>query len=152
VFVFRFASQTFEINPGTSAKAGATSSHCARKSASLRSLRWKLMIWMCMSPPLSGSYFALLLSARLGDDPDVRPGLLPRSEEVPGLVVRDGARDDHVVALPPVDRRRDLVLRSQLQRVDDAEHLVEVAAGGHRVDEDQLDLLVGADDEHVANG
>ena len=40
----------------------------------------------------------------------------------------------------------------QLQRVDDAQDLVEVAAGRHRVDEHQLDLLVGADDEHGADG
>ena len=48
-------------------------------------------------------------------------------------------------------RRRDLVLRRQLQRVDHAQHLVEVAAGRHRIDQDQLDLLVRADHEDVAD-
>ena len=50
------------------------------------------------------------------------------------------------------DRRRHLVLRRELQRVDHAQHLVEVPAGGHRIDDDQLDLLVGPDDEDVADG
>ena len=67
------------------------------------------------------------------------------------LVVGDRAGDDHVLALLPVHRRRHLVLRGQLQRVDHAQHLVEVAARRHRVDEDQLDLLVRADDEDVAD-
>ena len=31
-------------------------------------------------------------------------------------------------------------------------HLAEVAAGGHRIGEGQLDLLVRADDEHGADG
>src|SRR5215217_5217969 len=35
------------------------------------------------------------------------------------------------------------VLRRQLQRVDHSQYLVEVAAGRHRVDEDELHLLVG---------
>ena len=68
------------------------------------------------------------------------------------LVVGDRAGDDHVTARLPLRGRRDLVLRRQLQRVDDAQHLVEVAAGRHRIDEDQLDLLVRADHEDVAHG
>ena len=44
------------------------------------------------------------------------------------------------------------MLGGELQRVDDAQHLVEVAAGRHRIDEDELDLLVRADDEDVAHG
>src|SRR5215471_12102991 len=89
---------------------------------------------------------------RLGDDADVGLGLFPLAEDLLGLVVVDGPGDDHVLALLPVDRRGDLVVRGQLKRVDHAEHLVEVAPGGHRVDEDQLHLLVRADDEHVADG
>ena len=46
----------------------------------------------------------------------------------------------------------DLVLGRELQRVDDPQHLVEVAAGRHRVDEDQLDRLVRRDHEDVAHG
>ena len=52
----------------------------------------------------------------------------------------------------PVDRRRHLVPGGQLQQVDHAQHLVEVAARGHRIDDDELDLLVGADHEDVAHG
>jgi hypothetical protein len=36
-----------------------------------------------------------------------------------------------------------------LNRVDYAQDLVEIAAGGHRVNDHQLDLLVGPDDEYV---
>ena len=43
------------------------------------------------------------------------------------------------------------MLRGQLERVDHAQHLVEVAAGRHRVDEDELDGLVGRDHEDVAH-
>ena len=43
------------------------------------------------------------------------------------------------------------MLGGELQRVDDADHLVEVAAGGHRVDKDHLDLLVRSDHEHVSH-
>src|SRR5258705_6723361 len=45
---------------------------------------------------------------------------------------------------------RDLLVRGQLQRVDHSQHLVEVAPGGHRVDQDELDLLVRADHEDQA--
>jgi hypothetical protein len=44
------------------------------------------------------------------------------------------------------------VLRGHLQAVDHAQHLVEIAARGHRIDQDQLDLLVRPDHEHVAHG
>jgi len=33
-----------------------------------------------------------------------------------------------------------------------AEHLVEVVTGRHRIDEDQLDLLGGSNDEDISNG
>src|SRR5205085_250057 len=88
---------------------------------------------------------------RLRHHPDVRLRLLPVAEDLPRLVVRDRAGDDHVLALLPVHGRRDAVLGSQLQRVDHAQHLVEVAAGRHRVDENQLDLLVGPDHEDVTD-
>src|SRR5690349_16662281 len=76
------------------------------------------------------------------NDPDVRLRLAPFAEELLGLVVRYGARDDHVLARLPLGRSRDLVLGGELERVDDPQHLVEVAAGRHRIDENQLDLLV----------
>src|SRR5262244_3667863 len=52
----------------------------------------------------------------------------------------------------PIHRRRYFVLGGELQRIDHAQHLVEVAAGGHRIDQNELDLLVRADDEDVAYG
>ena len=55
-------------------------------------------------------------------------------------------------ALLPIHRRRHLVLGGELQQIDHTQHLVEVAAGGHRIDQNELDLLVRADDEHVAHG
>src|SRR4051812_25165711 len=82
---------------------------------------------------------------RLRHDSDVRPRLLPFAEDFLRLVVRHRPRDDHIAALLPLRRGRDAVLRRQLERVDHAQHLVEVAARRHRVDEDQLDLLVRAD-------
>ncbi len=42
------------------------------------------------------------------------------------------------------------MLGAQAQGIDDAQDLVEVAPGRHRIDEDELDLLVGADHEDVA--
>ena len=64
---------------------------------------------------------------------------------------RHRAGNDHILAVLPVDRRRHPVLGGELHRVDHAQHLVEVAACGHRIDQDELDLLVGADDEDVAH-
>src|SRR3954468_12843060 len=63
----------------------------------------------------------------LRNDADVGLRRLPLAEDLLGIVVRDGPGDDHVVALLPLSRRRDLVLRGELQRVDDPKHLVEVA-------------------------
>ena len=45
-----------------------------------------------------------------------------------------------------------LCFGGQLDRIDDAQHLVEVAARRHRIDENELDLLVRPDDEHVPHG
>ena len=91
-------------------------------------------------------------SARLRHDPDVRLRRLPAVRiGLLRVLVGDGAGDDHVVALLPVRRGRDLVVGGQLQRVDHAQHLVEVAARRHRIDEDQLDLLVRPDHEDVAH-
>src|SRR5262249_38746864 len=89
------------------------------------------------------------VSGRLRDDPDVGLGLAPLAEDLPGLVVGNRAGDDHILALPPVDRRGRPVLGGQRQGVDHPKPLFEVAAGGHRVDEDQLDLLIRADHEHI---
>ena len=49
--------------------------------------------------------------------------------------------DHHIVAGLPVTRRRDAVVLGQLQRVDDAQDLVEVAPGRGRVGDREPDLL-----------
>src|SRR5262245_46252058 len=54
-------------------------------------------------------------------------------EQLLGLVVGDGRADDDVLAVLPVRRRGDLVLGGELQGVDDAKDLVEVAAGRRRI-------------------
>src|SRR4051812_38794483 len=77
---------------------------------------------------------------RLGHDAQVRLRSLPAARvDALRLVVADRARDDHVLAVLPVHRGGDPVLGGELERIDDPKHLVEVAPGGHRVDEHQLD-------------
>ena len=44
------------------------------------------------------------------------------------------------------------MLCGQLQRVDHPQHLVEVATCRHRVDEDQFNFLIRADDVDIAHG
>src|SRR5438874_1143266 len=67
-------------------------------------------------------------------EPQVRLQRLPALRELRLCVfVGDCRSDDDVLALLPVDRCRHAVVRGELERVDDAQHLVEVAAGRHRV-------------------
>jgi len=49
----------------------------------------------------------------------------------------------------PLGGGGDFVVGGELQGVDYAEHFVEVPSGGHWVDQDQFDFLVGADHEYV---
>src|SRR6266850_6892889 len=60
------------------------------------------------------------------------------------VLVAHRAGDDDVLPLLPVRRGGDLVLRGELHGIEHAQQLVEVAAGGHRVEQHQLDFLVGA--------
>src|ERR1019366_8067257 len=93
------------------------------------------------------------LLVRLGRDPQVGLDGLPALRELGlGVLVGDGRDDDHVLALLPVARRRDAVLRGPLQGIDDPEDLVEVPARARRVRDDELDLLVRPDDEYRAHG
>src|SRR5215831_2915481 len=85
-----------------------------------------------MSPPLGGRQAlrrgrGRRIRLRLRNDPDVRLRRFPVPEELLRLVVRDRPGDDHVLALVPVDRGRHLVARRQLQGIDHADDLVEVA-------------------------
>lgn len=73
-------------------------------------------------------------------------------EEVLGLVVADGGVDNDIVTGDPVDGGGDLVLVTGLERVDDAEDLSGVAAGGGGVGEDGSDGLLGVDEEDGSDG
>src|SRR6516162_5241572 len=97
--------------------------------------------------PLRGSCTRIWYQAQ------IRQGRLPALRiDLPGLLVRHRAGDDHLLAGLPVGWRCDLVLRQQLQRVEHAQHLVEITPRGHWVDQNQLDPLVGTNDEYVAHG
>src|SRR4051812_1519259 len=90
---------------------------------------------------------------RLLRDPQIRLRRLPALRKLLlRILVAHGAGDDDVPSLLPVRGRRHLVLGGELDRVDDPEDLVEVPARGHRVVQDELDLLVGTDDEHRPHG
>src|SRR5258708_1399328 len=79
-------------------------------------------------------------------------GLAAAGEFLPGLFVGYRRRDDDVLAGPPVHRRRDGVPGGELAGIEQAQHLVEIAAGAHRIGQHRLDLLVRPDDEDRAHG
>src|SRR6185312_822410 len=116
----KYASTSSSATPSSGSR-GATGSPVtfkARRSVDMRLTR-------STKPPIGGS-----ASLGLGRNPQVRLEGLPAGREQRfGLFVLDRRDDDHVLALLPVDRRRDLVLCRQLERVDHAQQLVEVAAG-----------------------
>src|SRR6185312_9970833 len=90
---------------------------------------------------------------RLRHDADVGLGGFPSIGVflLGGLVV-DRRGDNHILALLPVHRRRYRVLGGELQAVDGAQDLVEVAAGRGRVLDLELYLLVRPDDEYRLYG
>src|SRR5262249_6559087 len=93
------------------------------------------------------------LAPRLLHDPDIGPRRFPTlGIDFLRFLVGHRAGDDHVVASFPVDRRRDAMLRGKLHRVDYTQNLIEIAPRGHGIDQDELDLLIWANDEHVADG
>lgn len=59
---------------------------------------------------------------------------------------------NHIVTRDPVNGSCNLVLVAGLERVDDAQNLGRVAAGGGWVGEDGANGLLGIDDENGANG
>src|SRR5690349_2207210 len=86
----------------------------------------------------------LAASERLRDDANVGPWRLPALRVLLlGFLVADRAGDDDVFARIPIHRRRHLVPGGELQGIDDTQQLVEIAAGRHRIDQDESDLLVG---------
>ena len=87
-----------------------------------------------------------------GHDPDVRPRDSPPVRV--DLLASSLDTEPAMITSSPCCQLTGVATRwlgGQLQRVDHTQHLVEVAPSRHRVDEDQLDLLVWADDEHVAH-
>src|SRR5690349_7286740 len=67
-----------------------------------------------------------------------------------GLVLQ-GRDDDHVVSALPIGGSRDLVRIGELQRVDDAQDLLEVPARAGGVGDEGADLLVRIDEEYRAH-
>ena len=69
-----------------------------------------------------------------------------------GRFVVDGREDDYIFAVLPIGRCTDLAIGRELRGVDHTEKFREVAACAHGVGKLHLDLLVGADEEHGADG
>src|SRR5262252_3994512 len=91
-------------------------------------------------------------SLRLCYRPQVRlVRLVPLRILLLGVFIGNRSRDDDVLTRLPVHRCGNRVLRVELERVQQAQYFIEVAASAHRIDEYRLDLLVGADKEHVAH-
>src|SRR5438132_2081619 len=57
------------------------------------------------------------------------------------LLVRYRGRNDHVLARLPVHRRRNRVFGVQLQRIEEAQNLVEISARAARAPDHRLHLL-----------
>src|SRR6185437_3226596 len=72
-------------------------------------------------------------------------------EEFVGFLVAHRTADDDIITLLPIRRRRHLVLRRQLHRIEHTQNLVEIAARRHRVREMKLDALIRSNDEHGAD-
>jgi len=94
-----------------------------------------------------------VLAARLRHNADVWSRCLEalRPDRL-GFVVTDGACDNHVFALFLVCGRGHSVFDHHLQRVDDPQHLVEIAASRHRIHQNELNLFVRTHDEDIAHG
>ena len=107
---------------------------------------------MSMAPSAAArlSRARLLLGER--SEAQVRLHDLEVGEELLGQVVVHRRVDDDVVTRYPVDGGRHPVLVTSLERVNHAEHLGGVAAGGRGVGEDETDGLLRVDDEDRADG
>src|SRR4029077_6325764 len=89
---------------------------------------------------------------RLRDDSKIWLRRFPALRITPfRFLVGYRAGDDNVLGREPVYRRSHLVLRSQLQRVDHPQDLIEIPASCHWIDKDQLDLLVWSDDVNITH-
>ena len=75
-------------------------------------------IYAARSPPAAGPA-RKRASLRLRNDPDIGLRRFPTARKLLlCFVVLDGRHDDHVLTLLPVHRRRDFVLRGELNRVE----------------------------------
>src|SRR5467141_3481458 len=103
----------------------------ARKILADTHLRWCVRMRACTS---ERSSTAAYLRFRLRYDAQIRLRRFPALGILfLGVVVAHRASDDYVLAMLPVHWRCHLVFGRELQRVNHAQHLVEVATGGHRI-------------------
>lgn len=87
-----------------------------------------------------------------GSESEVRLDDAELGEESLGLLVLDRGVDNDIITGDPVDGGGDAVLVAGLERVDDAEDLVGVAAGGGGVGENGADGLLGVDEVDGSDG
>src|SRR5438309_1917384 len=88
----------------------------------------------------------------LRDDAQVRLGRLPAI----GILllrffVRHRGQNDDFAALLPICRGGYFVLSRELNRIEDAQYLVEISAGAHGIAELKFDLLVRTNNEYRAH-
>ncbi len=65
--------------------------------------------------------------------------------------VRHRGQNDDVPALLPICGSGDFVFRRKLNRIEDAQHFIEIAAGAHGIAELKFDLLIRTNDKNGAH-
>src|SRR6185312_16726271 len=93
-----------------------------------------------LRPEVLGSWFDCRFEQergalpRLRDDADIGLWRLPALRiDFLGVLIADRAGDDDVLSLFPIGGRGNVMLRCELQRVDRAQDLLEVATRAHRI-------------------
>ncbi len=76
----------------------------------------------------------------------------PTREQLIGLLITHPRMNDHVGAILPINRCRDLMFISQLKRVDNAKDLIERTSDLSRVRHGETNDLFGVDDKDGSNG
>lgn len=102
-------------------------------------------------PPLQPSIFPSLVNLRQRRKPQIRLDDPHAREDLLGVLGLDARMHNHIITGNPVDGRRDLVLVTRLQRVDDAQDFGGVAPRRGRVRQDGADRLLWVDDEDGAD-
>src|SRR5881397_4434331 len=144
---------------GVARSAGVVSSakRCAGLTTPAAPLRWLRGILLMAQPPLlceEGNTLGLQSSTApfllgLRNDAEIRPRRFPTLRVLLfGFLVGNRSQDDHILPLLPIYRRRHLVFRGELHRIQNTQNFVEVPAGAHRIAEHQFDLLIRTDNEN----